>query len=721
MLDSLRANRTASLSAAAAALVASLFLSFICCAFYNLWLDDIARIIREEGDWHARVVCTPEDALQTVRAFAHVASAQPYETASGERGVSIRFEPVSRAYEELSLIVSRLGLPPDSASAHETLLSRYLVYAPGDPNPPLLLPLYIVIFSLAALSLMGLIRCALSMSADARLRQYGILLSIGATPSQLTGSALVEALLLSLLPSLAGTAAGTGLCRLFVAFGVSVSLRLGATPAMFVLDARVPLFAFASSVIVALLSMLGSTVRLLRLSPLTAIRGGYETGARRAKPVPPAFRLFGLTGELAFHALRRQRRALRPCRVSFTLSFLALSLLACFLSMSRLSVELSYFERFQDAWDLIAQLPEPPDARLLEQAGALPGVRRASLHRRASCRALVTPQTQSDALAALGGLTALDSSLPMREGDAVLVRAELLLLDEASFTAYLAACPQRFAETGGILINAVWDSIHSRFHSRAYVPYLSDVQSLSLVPDGQEEPAFDLPLAGFADEPPTLRESYDERSDYPLVLILPDSMISDLTAAGIAVQPQTTLTLLAQSEADIPALEESLSALLSPTPALTIENRLREKQANDSIYDGMQLFMGVFCALLALSGAASVFSFSLGFLMQRRREFARYLSLGLTPGGMAGILALEAASIALGPVLITLPLVGAFIVFAARQSGVALSLFAKAAPVPLLLLFALGIALCVAAAYGIGGRRLLSCDLAGALRDDTQL
>ncbi|MDO5378282.1 MAG: ABC transporter permease [Clostridia bacterium] len=719
MLDSLRANRASSLSAACAALIASLFLSFICCAFHNLWLDDIARIIREEGDWHARIVCAPEESLQTVCAFAHVASAQPYETASGERGLSIRFDPPGRTYEELSLILARLGLPQSAAQTNRALLSRYLVYAPGDPNPPLLLPLYIVIFSLAALSMMGLIRCALSVSQEARLHQYGILQSVGATPGQLIGSALGEALLLSLLPALAGTAAGTGLCRLFVAFGASISVQLGATPAAFVFDPLVPLLAFACSIAVVLLSMLGSAVRLLRLSPIAAIRGSREPDARKAKPVSPAFRPFGPIGELAAHALRRQRRALRPCRISFTCSFLSLALFSCFLSMSRLSVDLSYFERYQNAWDLIVSLPAPPDAQLLGRVSSLPGVRRASLHGRASCRALVMPEEQSEALWALGGLLALDSALPVREDGAAPAHVELLFLDEASFSAYWASCPQRLTERGAILVNAVWDSAHSRFHSRAYVPYLSDVQSLSLIPDGQEEPAFDLPLAGFADEPPLLREAYDEHSDYPLVLILPDSMLPDLSAAGIRVPSETTLTLLAQSEADIPALEEALSSLLGS--GATIENRLREKQANDSMYDGMQLFMGVFCALLALSGAASVFSCALGFLMQRRREFARYLSLGLTPGGMAGILALEAASIALSPVLITLPLVGAFIVFAARQSGVALSLFAKAAPVPLLLLFALGIALCVAAAYGIGGRRLLSCDLAGALRDDTQL
>ena len=48
----------------------------------------------------------------------------------------------------------------------------------------------------------------------------------------------------------------------------------------------------------------------------------------------------------------------------------------------------------------------------------------------------------------------------------------------------------------------------------------------------------------------------------------------------------------------------------------------------------MKVIFGGFCVLLAVIGIGNVFSNTLGFVRQRKREFARYLSVGLTPEGM---------------------------------------------------------------------------------------
>ena len=48
-------NKASSLSIMAAALIAALFLSFLCTLFYNFWMDETARIILEDGDWDGRI------------------------------------------------------------------------------------------------------------------------------------------------------------------------------------------------------------------------------------------------------------------------------------------------------------------------------------------------------------------------------------------------------------------------------------------------------------------------------------------------------------------------------------------------------------------------------------------------------------------------------------------------------------------------------------------
>lgn len=67
---------------------------------------------------------------------------------------------------------------------------------------------------------------------------------------------------------------------------------------------------------------------------------------------------------------------------------------------------------------------------------------------------------------------------------------------------------------------------------------------------------------------------------------------------------------------------------------MEIENRIQEKVIDDNMRNGFVLILGAFCALLAIIGIANVFSNTLGFLRQRKREFAQYMSVGMTQEGM---------------------------------------------------------------------------------------
>ncbi len=132
----------------------------------------------------------------------------------------------------------------------------------------------------------------------------------------------------------------------------------------------------------------------------------------------------------------------------------------------------------------------------------------------------------------------------------------------------------------------------------------------------------------------------------------------------------------------------------------------------------MKVIFGAFCILLAVIGIANVFSNTLGFLRQRKREFARYMSIGLTPQEMRKMFCIEACVIAGKPLLITLPLTVLFIQFAVTASYLNPMVFWSEAPILPILVFAGAIAVFVALAYYIGGRRLLQCDLNETLRND---
>lgn len=115
---------------------------------------------------------------------------------------------------------------------------------------------------------------------------------------------------------------------------------------------------------------------------------------------------------------------------------------------------------------------------------------------------------------------------------------------------------------------------------------------------------------------------------------------------------------------------------------------------------------------------ANVFSNTLGFLRLRKREVARYLSVGLTPGGVGRVFSLEALVIAGRPVLITVPLVSILTWMMIKASYLQPIVFIKRAPIGPIMIFVLFIFGSVASAYYLGGRKVLRNNISEELRND---
>lgn len=134
---------------------------------------------------------------------------------------------------------------------------------------------------------------------------------------------------------------------------------------------------------------------------------------------------------------------------------------------------------------------------------------------------------------------------------------------------------------------------------------------------------------------------------------------------------------------------------------------------------GAQAILGAFCVLLAAIGLANVFLNTLGFVGQRRREFARYLAIGMTPQELRSLFWIEAAVIAGRPLVITFPLTVLVVAFMLQASYLDPGVFLARAPVVPIVLFAALIVGAVALAYALGVRKVLHSDLSELLKDDS--
>ena len=722
-------NRASSISIIAAALVATMFLSLLCSIAYNFWTYDVEQIILEEGGWQGRIVCetlgsddlSEDNILSLVCQFANVEKAV---AGGGELSpkegivVDVYFKNARTIYRDMPLIAAQLGLNEDSIQYNSLLLSRYFIHDPEDESPPMLLTLFVVILIIVAVSLILIIRGSFELSMNARIHQFGIFSSIGATPRQIRTCLLQETMVLSILPMLLGSILGIlisyGLIKAVNFFAADVS---GRHEAVFHYHPSI----FAVTVLISFLTVIFSAWiparKLSRMTPLEAIRNTGGLLLKKTKHSQILSKFFGIKGELAGNALKAQKKHLRISTLSLLLSFLGFSIMICFTTLADISTRYTYFERYQNVWDIMITLKdtEISDFDLTNQLQDIWGIQDATVYQKAKAMTFLPEGLQSDELSSLGGLEPV-AGTPKVDGQ-FQVSAPIVVLDDTSFLDFCSQIGIKPGLDGAIVLNQIWDSINSNFRYKEYVPFVrEDNQTTTLYKNNK---TLEIPILSYTQEAPTLREEYD---NYALVHFIPLSMWNKNLGEVFEAESDSYIRILSNGAAnltDLNSLEQEIVQLVSEQYEIESENRVQERMSNDSLIRGMVMIFGAFCVLLAIIGIANVFSNTLGFLRQRKREFARYMSIGLTPQEMRKMFCIEAFVIAGKPLLITLPLTVLFVQFAVTESCLDPMVFWSEAPVLPILIFAAAIVLFVALAYYIGGKRLLQCNLNETLQRDT--
>ena len=724
-LSYIRKNRASSFSVLAAALIAAAFLSLLFSLMYSMWDYERTRIVAEEGDYHARLTGRiDEEKLELIRGWANVESAVVRKQgAEGENTVvDIRLKDPSDIYEEMPKIAALAGIPESQTEYHDQLLSLFLVRSPRDPDGAMMLALFAAVSVFACIALILVIHNAFAVFMNDRVHQFGILSSVGATPGQIRFCLLQEAGLLCALPvlfgNLAGMAAAAGLLE-----GINLYLKKAAPdrlPSHFVFHPAVFLLSVLCAAVTVWASARIPAGRLSRLTPLEAIRGGGEFSLKRKKHSPILSLLFGVEGELAGNALKAQRKALRAAGLSLILSFLAFTLMESVLSLSRLSTQITYWDRYQNAWDVMITVKNTQIAPFgkteeLSRIRSLSGVRDVLAYQKARAQRLLTDGELSDAYREAGGF---------RDGTGKrLVSAPLIILDDAAFLSY---CGQIGAEPrldGAVVLNQVRDDTDPNFRVRNVFPYLKEGQETAvLYCAGQEGSSAGIRVLGYAQELPALREEYQTLDYYEMIHVLPVSLWEEIGREINGAEEDMYIRVFAEENAEragLEALERELAQAIGGSYEIESENRIGEEEASDSSYRALMTIIGGFCILLAMIGIGNVFTNTLGFARERRREVARYLSVGMMPQSIRKLFCVEALVLAGRPVLVTLPVLAVISWIFMRVAYLDPALLLRCVPAAPLLAFVLADFAFVGLAYYIGGRTVLRMNLADALRDDT--
>lgn len=723
-MEFIKKNRGSSISVLVAAFISALFLSLLCGLFYNFWNYETESIIQKEGNWQGRISgAFPENAVSEIENFAHVKTAAVNEQLSNDQilVIDICFDDMRAVYHNMPLIAQRLDIPETSIFYHESLLSNYFINDPQDSTPPLLMTFYLFVLLLVSVSLILIIHNSFALSMNARIHQFGIFSSIGATPKQIRTCLLQESAVLCVIPVLLGSFLGIALT-----FGAIQAANLladdiaGRHEATFTYHPLIFAVTILSSLLTVLISAWLPARKLSKMTPLEAIKSTKELQLNRKKTSRILSHLFGIEGELAGNALKAQKKSLRTATLSLTLSFLGFTLMLCFLTLSDISTDYTYFERYQNVWDVMATLEDTKieNFAFSDTIHALADTD-SIIYQKASALCSIPADAVSKEVKSLGGLEAITGNDVSLADGLYTISAPVVIMDDSSFSMYCDQIGISSEENGSVVLNRIWDSINSNFRYKKYVPFLSENQdTMTLQNQGDTTVAVKLPVLGFTQEPPILREEYD---NYALVQFISLSTWKQIQETIGNPEPDTHIRILSEKErtlTELNALENKLTNVLGHNYPFEIENRIQEKINNDAMLNGYKLMVGTLCVLLALIGIANVFSNTLGFIRQRKKEFARYMSIGMTPEEMRKIFRMEALFIAGRPVLITLPVTALSVWFMISASNLNPTEFLAVAPIIPILLFIASLFGFVSLAYYLGGRKILKCSLTETLQND---
>ncbi len=166
------------------------------------------------------------------------------------------------------------------------------------------------------------IRNSFSISATERMRQFGMLSSVGATKHQIRKSVMLEGTMIWLVAMPLGIILGLVATAILVA---TVTILIGESLSAEMVFS-VPLWVFPVVIILSYitvtLSTLSPAIRAAKMSPVEAIRGNREVKIKPKKIRTSKIvrKLFGVGGVIADKNLKRAKRKYRTTVVSIVLS-----------------------------------------------------------------------------------------------------------------------------------------------------------------------------------------------------------------------------------------------------------------------------------------------------------------------------------------------------------------------------------------------------------------
>ena len=258
------------------------------------------------------------------------------------------FEKANNSSVEMSAEESDRFLKEMENAKYDIYMNGYLIsyecVFPIDGSFKALFTVAAVVALIIILTSVYCIKNSFNISITEKIRQYGMLASVGATRRQIKSSVKTEAAMLGVVGIPVGTMSGI-LASLILVKVVNV-LSAGWLNVALNFHTSLPalILAVILSIATIYFSATGSARRAAKVTPLEAIRNTKEIKIKSAKLKTPAIigRIWGIGGVISYKNIKRNNKKYRTTVTSIVICSVTFIVISYFMSMAFSRVGMSY-------------------------------------------------------------------------------------------------------------------------------------------------------------------------------------------------------------------------------------------------------------------------------------------------------------------------------------------------------------------------------------------
>ena len=258
------------------------------------------------------------------------------------------FEKANKSSVEMSAEESDRFLKEMENAKYDIYMNGYLIsYECVFPIDGSFKALFIVAAVVALIIILTSVYCiknSFNISITEKIRQYGMLASVGATRRQIKSSVKTEAAMLGVVGIPVGTM--SGILASLILVKVVNALSAGWLNVALSFHTSLPalILAVIMSIATIYFSATGSARRAAKVTPLEAIRNTKEIKIKSAKLKTPAIigRIWGIGGVISYKNIKRNNKKYRTTVTSIVICSVTFIVISYFMSMAFSRVGMSY-------------------------------------------------------------------------------------------------------------------------------------------------------------------------------------------------------------------------------------------------------------------------------------------------------------------------------------------------------------------------------------------